>query len=1200
MFFQLISKVKTNSQFSYKSLDKKPSINSLHKIYSAVITIAIALIIITIRQTGGLQILELWAYDRFVRLNSHNRQNKRLLLVEITDRDIKNQDRWPLSDATLAQLIDKLQQHEPTAIGLDIYRDIAYPPGRSSLIQQLQKDNVISIQYLGSDDNQVAAPAEVKSEQIGFNDVVLDTDSRLRRNLMYARLGEEELYSFALRLSLFYLNNNPTTAGGDFELTVDDDYLYIGDASLKRLLANSGGYRMQPSEASGWQTLLKYQSPDIVPRVSLTEVLEGNIDPNLVKDKVVIIGTTASSINDFFFTPYGGTKTDMPGAIAHAQMVSQIISLALEEATQFWFFGEGIELLWIGMWSIAGMAIAIKIENPLKIAAVGLSGIIFIGGICWLFFIVGGWIPLIPAVLGFSLTVCSLLLQRVFYSYFYDSLTRLPNKTLFIKQLQKLKQQARKLEAGSIMVLCIDLDRFKMINDALGDRAGDRLLMTTACRLRAILEGNGILARVGGDEFAIAQIVSNEDEALKIVRSLQTELNVPFDLKGLKTATTVTTGIVVSKIAADFDAANTLSSARTAMDRAKASGKTNHLFAITIRDRALKRLQLEADLYEAIKKEEFELYYQPIINLTTEKIAGFEALIRWNSPHRGFVSPGAFIPIAEEIGAIIPLGEWVLKEACSQMNRWQKQFSTAKSLFISVNLSGKQFIQPNTEIIALLDTAIANAEKLNHLPAASYGWGLQGRVREILSQWDAASQSTVKALQIAQTLNAPEIAYLWQWQLGRIDRVKGNKKEAISHYQQGITLLNTLSQDLAHIDSNIQYSFRDSVEPVYRETVALLLDVPSGETVSQDNLIQARDIIESLQIVQLNNFFRQACLRGKSVSIDAVDTHAAALYPIVLSDRLELILSLPNRPLTHYSVAIPQAELEATVEQLRKTVVIRSRRTYYEPATKLYNWLITPILEELTQQQIKTLVFIPDGVLHNVPLAALYDGKNYLIEQYNLVLNPGLQLLAPRPLTETKLKTLAVGLTQERGNFSALEYVNLELAQIQQQVKSEILVDEQFTTEALREEIKFSDYPIVHIATHGQFSSSIENTFLLAWNDRINIEQLKQILQSKTGTNDAIELLVLSACETASGDDRAALGLAGMAIQAGAKSTIATLWSINDRATAQLMETLYRAIALQSLGKAQAVRQAQLRLLHDPKYEHPFYWAAYTTIGNWL
>ena len=704
MLLQLISQLKTHLIQSSNKLDQKQISNRLYKIYAAITTVAIALILITIRQNGGLQVMELWAYDRLIRLKNYHQQDKRLLLVEITDSDIKNQDRWPLSDATLAQLIEKLQQYEPTTIGLDLYRDIAHPPGTSSLSEQLQKDNVVSIQYLGSGDNRVAAPPGVNSTQIGFNDVVLDPDSRLRRNLMYARLGEEELYSFALRLSLTYLNNHPTTAERDFELTVDDRSLYLGNARLKRLQADSGGYRMQPSEALGWQTLLKYESPNIAPRVSLTEVLEGNIDPNLVKDKVVIIGTTASSINDFFFTPYGGTETDMPGAIAHAQMVSQIIALALGEATQFWFLSEGLELVWIGMWSLVGMAIAIKLENPVKIAAIGLSGIVFIGGVCWLFFIAGGWIPLIPTVLCFGLTISSLLLQRVFYNYFYDSLTALPNKTLFIRQLQKLQQQSQKRKAGVIVVLCIDLDRFKMINDALGYQAGDRLLITTAYRLKAFLDRDGILARVGGDEFAIAKIAIDRDEALKIVHQLQTELNVPLDLVGLKTATTVTTGIALHDLTTDFEAANILHSARTAMYQAKALGKTSHLFAPTMREQALKRLQLEADLYEAIKQEEFELYYQPIINLTTEKIAGFEALIRWNSTRRGFVSPGAFIPIAEEIGAIIPIGEWVLKEACNQMNRWQKQFATAQSLFISVNLSSKQFVQP--DLVQIVDNIL--------------------------------------------------------------------------------------------------------------------------------------------------------------------------------------------------------------------------------------------------------------------------------------------------------------------------------------------------------------------------------------------------------------------------------------------------------------------------------------------------------------
>ena len=506
-----------------------------------------------------------------------------------------------------------------------------------------------------------------------------------------------------------------------------------------------------------------------------------------------------------------------------------------------------------------------------------------------------------------------------------------------------------------------------------------------------------------------------------------------------------------------------------------------------------------------------------------------------------------------------------------------------------------------TEIASLVEQATTEAQQLQYAKAESYGWGLQGRVGELLKDWDRADRLTIEALTIAETLNAPEIAYLWQWQLGRINRARGNRENAISNYQQALTLSNSLSREIANLNHSVQYSFRDRVEPVYREAVALLLEASPGETVSQENLIKARETIESLQIAELNNFFREACLTEKPVSIDSVDDRAAAIYPIILSDRLVTIVSLPHKPLTYYSIPITQTKLEATIKQLRQTVVVRSRRSFYQPATELYQWLIEPIEGLLAQSNIETLVFVPDGAWRNVPFAALYDGNSYLIEKYNLVLNPGLQLLSPRSLQETKLKTIAVGLTEERDNFAALEYVRLELAKIQKQVKSSILINEEFTAEALEEEIKYSDYPIVHIATHGQFSSSLDNTFLLAWDRRINIKQLNQILQTRTeARREPIELLILSACETAAGDRRAALGLAGMAIQAGAKSTIATLWSINDRATAELMNVLYREMSTKSLDKVKAIRQAQLSLLNEPQYKHPFYWAAYTTIGNWL
>lgn len=501
----------------------------------------------------------------------------------------------------------------------------------------------------------------------------------------------------------------------------------------------------------------------------------------------------------------------------------------------------------------------------------------------------------------------------------------------------------------------------------------------------------------------------------------------------------------------------------------------------------------------------------------------------------------------------------------------------------------------------LLSEIIQQAKIIDDQKAQSYSWGLRGEIQADLQDWHQAQKYTQQALILAQQLNAPEIIYLWQWHLGRINLALGDLTEAIANYARAVELLKSLSQDLVGIEPNVQYSFRQKVEPVYRELVSLLLTSIPGETIPQTNLEEARRVIESLRIAELNNFFREACLDAKVVDIDSVDPQAAVIYPIILGDRLEIILSLPHQPLRHYTAKIEQDELEATIEQFRQSVVVRSRRHFYTSAQRLYNLLIRPALKDLTENDIQTLVFVPDGSLRNIPLGALHDGRQYLIENYNVALTPGLQLLAPRPLEKMKLQAIAAGLTQSRQGFSSLNYVNAELNKIKNTVDSVVLVNQEFTSEALKQEIQHSDHPIVHIATHGQFSSSLENTFLLTWDDRLDINQLDSILQTRNLTQEnAIELLVLSACETARGDKRAALGLAGIAVRAGARSTLATLWSINDRATTKLMSNFYHELSDQHLTKVQAVRQAQLSILHSPGYEHPFYWAAYVLLGNWL
>ena len=503
-----------------------------------------------------------------------------------------------------------------------------------------------------------------------------------------------------------------------------------------------------------------------------------------------------------------------------------------------------------------------------------------------------------------------------------------------------------------------------------------------------------------------------------------------------------------------------------------------------------------------------------------------------------------------------------------------------------------------SEITQLVEKIVEQAEAINYQKARSYALGLRGKIAERQENWPDARDYTEQALILAQRLKLRETSYLWQWQLGRIDRALGEPQLAIAHYFQAVELLKFVSQDLAAIDPQVQYSFRDGVEPVYRELVSLLLNLEQEGT---DNLERAREVIESLQLAELNNFFREACLDAQTVKIDNLDRQAAVIYPIILSDRLEVIVSLPDRPLKHYTTKIPQQQLEIIIAKLRHNIVVRSRRNFYRPAQKLYELLIRPICDDLVRDGIKTLVFVPDGAFRNVPFSALYDGEQYLIENYSIALTPGLQLVNPRPFTEEKLHTIAAGLTKSVAGFSALNYVRTELEQIKEAVDSVILLDRAFTPESLKQEIESSDYPIVHIATHGQFGSSMEDTFLLAWNERININELDSILQTRNfSSENAIELLVLSACETATGDNRAALGLAGMAVRAGAKSTLATLWSVNDRATAKLMSNFYRQLSDKHLPKAEAVRQAQLSLLQDSKYKHPFYWSPYVLLGNWL
>ncbi|MBW4510877.1 MAG: CHAT domain-containing protein [Scytonematopsis contorta HA4267-MV1] len=540
-----------------------------------------------------------------------------------------------------------------------------------------------------------------------------------------------------------------------------------------------------------------------------------------------------------------------------------------------------------------------------------------------------------------------------------------------------------------------------------------------------------------------------------------------------------------------------------------------------------------------------------------------------------------------------------------------------------------------SEIAQIVKTGLEQAFELQDFRAQAYTLGTLGNLYEQTQQWTEAQKLTQQALKIAQGIQASDITYRWQWQLGRILKAQSNnkdtkiayekKEQAKIAYGKAVKLLKNLRYDLVTVNRDVQFSFRDEVEPVYREFVSLLLQETQNTTpVSQENLQTARDVIEQLQLAEINDFLRKACLdiseSSQLAQIDEIDKNAAVVYPVILPNKLAVIVSFPNQPkdksFSLYTADVSSDKLENTIKQFRNIITGKSF-DFIPYAQDLYNWLIRPIEPNLKKNKVKNIVFVLDGALRNIPMGALYDGKEYLIQkEYNIALTPGLRLLPSQSTNPRELRAILGGLAnipkdlpdvdRDLGN---LDNVPQELKAIQnikgenspKQFASQIFLDNDFTSDKIRKAVQSISAPFVHLATHGQFSSNPENTFILAADGRVEVNEISSILKARDKKNqlEPIELLVLSACDTAAGDNRAALGLAGVAIQSGARSTLATLWSVNDASTKKAMINFYDNLVNKKMTKAEALRQVQINFFKDEKYSHPYFWAPYVMVGNW-
>lgn len=515
----------------------------------------------------------------------------------------------------------------------------------------------------------------------------------------------------------------------------------------------------------------------------------------------------------------------------------------------------------------------------------------------------------------------------------------------------------------------------------------------------------------------------------------------------------------------------------------------------------------------------------------------------------------------------------------------------------------------------LLASAAEQAQALANERAASFAIGSLGHWYECQGAYTEAMQLTQQAQWLAnQQRQAPDSLYLWHWQMGRLYLAQGKVDEALSSYQQAVAVLDSIRNDLLASHQDLQFDFRETVEPVYRQLVALRLETPVIEQavareVGGNQLWQAIATMDSLKLAELQNYFGGDCeilpFAEAQTGLTGAASTTAIVTSIVLDQQTAVIASLPNGQRWISWIPATSATLRDTVNEFRQGL-----ERFYDLsfdtalAQQLYNWMIRPFAEQLANNNIETLVFVNDGILRSIPMAALHDGEKFLAQTFATATVPALSLTAPSNLTPKNAKALVLGLTQsatvDGQAFEALPFVDQEAIAIQSEVPdSEVLLNDAFTSQRLSEELSEHTYSVLHIATHARFGANPEDAFLITGQgEKLTFGEMDRLIRSSTGIeNKPIELLALTACETAIGDDRAALGVGGVAVRAGAKSAIASLWSIGDESTAKLSTAFYQGLVDENLSKAKALQQAQITLIED--HQHPAVWSPLIVVGNW-
>jgi CHAT domain-containing protein len=506
-----------------------------------------------------------------------------------------------------------------------------------------------------------------------------------------------------------------------------------------------------------------------------------------------------------------------------------------------------------------------------------------------------------------------------------------------------------------------------------------------------------------------------------------------------------------------------------------------------------------------------------------------------------------------------------------------------------------------------LQAAAQRAEDQRDSRAASLGWGYLAELYETARRDADARRLGDRAIILAQRTDAADLLYQWEWLEGRLAHKAGDGDAAIAAYRLAVADLEKVRAEIPVQYVDGRSSFRETVGPLYFELADLLLQKSSsmGQSAqAQPILIEARNTVETLKAAEIRDYFKEECLaapeaKSAQVQSSAAGSQTAALYPILLPDRVELLVSFSDG-VQQFTSRVDQKSLTDTVERMRTALETLGKREYFAPGQQLYDWLIRPLEPALAAHHIDTLVIVPDGILRTIPFAALYDGKTFLVQKYALATAPSLTLIDAAPVArEANPRVLLAGLSEGVQGYSPLRNVPQELASIDKVFPATVIQNQGFSSATIERDLKAVPYSVVHIASHGEFDSNPEKTYILTYDGKLTLDNLEDALKYSEYRQQPLELLTLSACRTAAGDDRAALGLAGVAIKAGARSAVASLWFISDAASTHLVELFYADLG-KGMTKAKAMQQAQLDMIGDPLFRHPGYWSPFLVIGNWL